>query len=437
MISKQVVATLTLSLALAAASFPKAASGQLPSASTAALGTANNYTALARGFSAIALNPAGLAMPGNPGFSLTFLPLQAQAGLNAIALGDVAAFDGLKIPATTKEEWLQSVIAEGSLAARGGIALTELALSAGPIGLQVTTVGEVNVVLGPDAVELALFGNAGRTGPARDMTLTGTSADGWAATTAAVALGIPLPVAPGQSLALGATFKYTVGHIVAAARDNGSLIRANPLGIDLKFPSIAPDDITPNITPNIRQRNGTGVGLDIGLAWEGSILTVSAAVQNVFNTFQWILDDLAYYPVDILFEADTTATVVDAVPVAGAPATLRDELLAQSLATALVLGLAFRPSDRLALTADFRKQNGEALVHGLEGSHVGVGAEIRILSFLPLRGGISRVSGGGVHFAGGVGLELGPVHFSGAYLTEKNTADEFRAATFALSFGHN
>ena len=31
MISKQVVATLTLSLALAAASFPKAASGQLPS----------------------------------------------------------------------------------------------------------------------------------------------------------------------------------------------------------------------------------------------------------------------------------------------------------------------------------------------------------------------------------------------------------------------
>jgi len=73
----------------------------------------------------------------------------------------------------------------------------------------------------------------------------------------------------------------------------------------------------------------------------------------------------------------------------------------------------------------------------LGGSHVGVGVEIRILSFLPLRGGISRVSGGGVHFAGGVGLELGPVHFSGAYLTEKNTADEFRAATFALSFGHN
>ena len=115
MISKRLVATLTLSLALAAASFPRAASSQLPSASTAALGTANNYTALARGFSAIALNPAGLAMAGNPGFSLTFLPLQAQAGLNAIALADVAAFDGMKIPPTTKEEWLQSVTTECSI----------------------------------------------------------------------------------------------------------------------------------------------------------------------------------------------------------------------------------------------------------------------------------------------------------------------------------
>ena len=69
MMSKRAVAALILSLALGAASFPGGASGQLPSPSTAVLGTANNYTALARGFTAIALNPAGLGMPGNPGFS--------------------------------------------------------------------------------------------------------------------------------------------------------------------------------------------------------------------------------------------------------------------------------------------------------------------------------------------------------------------------------
>ena len=68
MMSKKTVTAMILSLAVGAVSFPGGASGQLPSASTAALATSNNYTALARGFTAIALNPAGRAMPGNPGF---------------------------------------------------------------------------------------------------------------------------------------------------------------------------------------------------------------------------------------------------------------------------------------------------------------------------------------------------------------------------------
>ena len=430
MMSKRAVAALFLSLALGASSFPGAASGQLPSPSTAALGTANNYTALARGFTAIALNPAGLGMPGNPGFSLTFLPVQAQAGLNAISVADIAAFDGLKIPVTTKEEWLQSVINEGSLTAQAGLAVTELALSAGPIGLQISSVAQMDASLGPDAVELALFGNAGRTGTARDMNLAGTKANGWAATTVAVAfgMGLPAPAPQGGSLAVGATLKYTVGHGVLAARDDGSMITANPIGIDLVLPSIAPDSFNAN--------SGSGVGLDVGVAWEGSTWTLTAAIQNLFHTFQWDLEGFAYRPGTVLFETDTTATDFDAVPAANAPGVLRNEVLDQSFGTALNLGVAYRRSDRLVLTADLRADGGDALVQGV-GSHIGVGAEFRVLPFLPLRGGFSRVSGGAVHFAAGLGLELGPVHFSGAYLTEKNSAGEFRAASFALSFGHN
>ena len=424
MMSKRAVATLILSLALGAASFPGTASGQLPSASTAPLGTANNYSTLARGFTAIALNPAGLGMPGNPRFSLTFLPVQVQAGLNAISVADIAAFDELKIPVATKEEWLQSVITEGSLALRGGFAVTELALSAGPIGFQVSTVGDVNASLGPDAVELALFGNAGRTGTARDMTLEGTSGDGWLATTAALAFGRPLPGVriKGGRFAAGATLKYTVGHVVALVRDDGSTITANPIGIELSLPSIAPDSLTGN--------NGTGMGLDLGVAWEGSTWAFSAALQNVFNSFQWNLDDFAYRPGDVVAEVDSTATDFDAVPAASAPLALQNELLAQSFGTALNLGATYRATDQLTLTGDLRKDGGETLVVG-EGSHIGVGFEFRGLPFLPLRGGFSRIS------AAGLGLELGPVHFSSAYLTEKNSAGEFRAATFALSFGHN
>ena len=369
-------------------------------------------------------------MPGNPGFSFTLLPVQARAGLNAIALGDIAAFEGslMPIPAATKEEWLQSVITEGGLATRGGVAVTPFALSVGPIGLQISTVASVDVSLGPDAVELALFGNAGRTGTTRDMTLAGTGADGWAATTGAVTLGIPLPGAQGGDLAVGATLKYTVGHVVARARDDGSLLRTNPLGIDLVLPSIAPDSLTSN--------NGTGVGLDIGVAWEGSTWAVSGAIQNVFNTFQWTLDNFAYRPGTVFSDNTSTSVDFNAVPVANAPATVRDELLAQSFGTALNLGLVYRASDRVTVTADFRHDSSEALIQG-EGSHIGMGAELRPVPFLSLRGGLSRISGGAVHLAGGFGLRLGPVNLSAAYLVEKASAGEFRAASVALSFGHN
>jgi hypothetical protein len=367
-------------------------------------------------------------MSGGPGFSLSFplLPVEARAGLNAIKLAEIAAVEGMTVPLATKEAWLTSVIAAEGLSARVGAAVTEFAMTAGPIGFQVSTVLESTVTMSPDAFELATFGNAGRTGTARDMTLTGTGADAWAATTAAIALGIPLPGVSGGDLAIGATLKYTVGHGLVTGSDNGSVIRSNPIGLDLSLPSIAPDSFTVN--------NGTGIGLDLGLGWETETLVVSASVQNVFNTFQWTLDAFAYRAGVLTVDGTTVSDDFDAQPVTAAPAALRAELLAQKFEPVLNLGIAYRVSDKLAVTADFRKDTGEALVHGA-GSHVGMGVELRVLSFLPLRGGFSRVSGGAVHLAGGLGLVLGPINLSAAYLTETNSAGEFRAVTIALSFG--
>ena len=428
--SKRAATAVILFLSMGAASFPHTAAGQLPSASTAALATANNYTALARGFTAIALNPAGLGMPGNPGFSLSFpfFPVEARAGLNALTLSEIAEFEEQILPDSARDAWLQSVIDEGGLTARVGAAATEFALTAGRVGFQISTVGEAKATIAPDAFELAMFGNAGRTGTARDMTLVGTDANGWAATTAALALGIPVGGGESGTFAVGATLKYTVGHVLVTASDAGSVIRSNPIGIDLALPSIAPDSLTLN--------NGTGMGLDLGLAWEGSALAVSTSVQNVYNTFQWKLDGFAYRAGDIVLDVDSTATDFDAVAVTNAPATLQDEVLAQSFEPAFNLGVAFRPSERLAVTADFRHDTGEALVLG-ERSHIGVGVELRLLPFLPLRGGVSRISGGAVQLAGGFGLEMGPLHLSGGYLFEKRSAGEFRAASVALSFRHN
>ena len=62
---------------------------QLPSASASALGAGDTYTALARGFNAVAWNPAGLAMTGNPGFSMTLVPVRAVGSFGPISLKDL------------------------------------------------------------------------------------------------------------------------------------------------------------------------------------------------------------------------------------------------------------------------------------------------------------------------------------------------------------
>jgi hypothetical protein len=433
MISKQTVAVMTLALTLGAASAPHDASAQLPSASTAQLATANNYTALARGFTAIALNPAGLGMPDNLGFSMALLPVQARVGVNAINVADLSAFEGILVPNETKEEWLQSVTDKGILSTRTGVAATYLALTAGPIGLQVSTVGELNTSLGPDAFELVMFGNAGRTGSTRDMTLAGTGADGWLASTAAASIGFPISGGGGDnSMAVGATVKYTIGHAVAEIRDQGSIHQASPALIDLSLPMIVPDTAfgSDNYT------HGTGVGLDLGFAWEGPTFTIGVSVENVFNTFQWEIDAMAYRPGAVYADKDSTSTNFDQQVATNAPMSIQDEILAQEFKPAINIGVAFRPSDRFAISADFRDDSGETLMIG-EGSHIGVGTEIRLIPFIPMRAGVSRIEGGAVHIAGGVGLELGPLHLSAGYLVEKQSDGEFRAASVGLSFAHN
>ena len=432
MMSKQTTVAITLALASGVIAFPCAASGQIASASPSALATANNYTALARGYTAIALNPAGLAMPGNPGFSLTLLPLQAKAGLSAMTLGEIASYDDQRIPTAVRERWLQSVVEDDGLELRSGVSASGLALSAGPIGLQVWTVGEARANLSPDAFELLMFGNAGLTGTPRDMSLAGTGGNSWAATTVALAVGIPLPSIQNGSFAMGASLKYTIGHIAGVARDVGSVVESNPFGVDLEVSSMLPSDFDFDNLKN----NGTGIGMDLGLAWEGSTWVLSAAVQNIFHTFQWDLAGYTFGVTDVVLDGTSFTANYTEVPATGTTSLLITELLDQRFEPVINMGVAYRQSEKLALTADFRHDTGEALVVG-ERSNIGMGVEFLAMPFLPLRAGVSRVSGGGLQLGAGLGLAMGPVHLSGAYLTEKNSAGEFRAASVALSFAHN
>src|SRR6185503_2155354 len=209
------VATRTaLMLALSAS----AAISQLPNASPAATGLSGAYTARARGYDAVAWNPANLGMPGNPGFSLGLLAVSGASGLDPISLSDFAPYSGKVLPAAQREQWLQRVSAKGGEngTADGGVTL--IGLSAGPLAFQVASSVAGSSKLNPDGFQALMFGNAGRTGSVETLNLGGSSVRAAGFTTAAASYGLSLS----RSFAIGVTGKYIVGNFLAMAQDQGS-----------------------------------------------------------------------------------------------------------------------------------------------------------------------------------------------------------------------
>ena len=252
---------------------------QLANASATALGLSGNNTATVREFGAISVNPAGLGMPGS-GFSLAILPLQLRSGLDPITLSDINDFAGQVIPSATKEDWLQRVVTAGGQSGTFGLDVSEIALTMGNIGLQLSTVVGSDINLPAGMVEAALFGNAGRTGSAADLSLAGAAVTGFAISTAGLSFGIPMTSATG-SMAFGATVKYSVGHGMAVGRSATGSVQSSPIRVDVDFPLvITSEDEDPINT-------GSGIGLDLGFMLQQDRLSIGASVQNVVNTFAW------------------------------------------------------------------------------------------------------------------------------------------------------
>jgi len=410
---------------------PRAAFGQLPGASPATLGTANNYTAMARGFAAIGLNPAGLGLPGNEGLTLALFPLKVSQSLDPLTFSDFVDYEGAVVPVTVKEDWLQQIAAAGGQTGAGALELTAFSFSYNNFGVQLSTLVSGRANLNDDAAELILFGNAGRTGEAGDFDLQGSGVVGYAVTTLGVSagFGISRRWVPGveQGLSVGATIKQSWGHALTFAEDGGTLAQSDPLSVDVDFPIIHPRD---NWTDFGR---GSGLGMDIGVAWERGPWAAAAVVENILSNFEWDLGELVYRPGQALFDDDTNESDFDEQPATQAPPALRDEVADLNFKPVIGLGGAYQARDDLTLTAELRQRAGDGLDTGPK-SHLGVGMEYLPTPAIPLRAGIAAITDG-LQIGAGIGFILGPVHLGFAGLYQTGDVGDGVAGTFGLSFG--
>jgi hypothetical protein len=396
---------------------------QVPNASAAATGLAGAYIARARGYDAVAWNPANLGMPNSPDFSLGLFAVSASLGLTPISLADIAPFSGKPLPATTRNQWLQAVVANGNESGNvdGGVTLVGFSTGSFAFSLSGLVAGSTN--LAPDAFQALLFGNAGLTGTPSDLDLRGSMLHMGAFTTAAGSYGFGFG-GPANHFALGVTGKVVVGNALAMAQDQGST--STSAGINVDFPTVFS-----------RPRNdvvaGSGAGLDAGLAWSLGRLTFGATVQNVVNTFAWDENKLHSRTALAVFDASTdSASFVD-LPYANAPASLRALVANDKFKPVLSAGMAYDLSRSLTFSADARQRSNDGIVVGPK-TQVAGGLEFRGIPRLTLRGGAAYVTDGW-GASGGVSLSLGSVELGGgAMLRQVNGVRQPEFTVNVLSF---
>lgn len=398
-------------IAIVLAAVPAAAVSQLPSASVAAFGMAGNFTAVAKGYEAVAWNAANLGMPGRPGFSLGLAIAGGNAGLDPVDVGALNEFSGLTVDYDTRLAWLDKARLAGGERARLDGGVTWLGLSVGPIGLHVGSTAYADINLSPDAFEAFLFGNAGLSGgQPRPLDMTGTRVRGGAFTTGALSVALPVPLKltagmlKNERAAIGVTGKYVLGNGLVLSQDYGSTLDDE---VRLRFPVIAPNSDYDGIA-------GVGHAADVSFAWMGGPWRIGVQAENVLNTFRWDTTTLAYFPGTGTFTipAGDQETDFDELPYASAPQEIREIVASQAFKPALAIGVAMRLTGALTVTADMKTQTGgdEAIVIGPR-SHFGVGAEFRVLPFVPLRAGVASVTDGWQAAVGAgvrlLGYELG------------------------------
>jgi hypothetical protein len=402
------------------------ASAQLSNASTAATGLGGAFTARAQGYNAVYWNPANLAMPGNPGFSLSIGAVDGNAGIKPLDYTSLSKYFGKNVPHEVREQWLADIEKEG--AERGDLfgAVTGIGLNIGRLGFQVAAKSVSQLDVAPGAMEALLFGNAGRDSTFHELPLDGSRIRSTAFSTAAVSYGMPFGLIPLPNFSLGFTGKFIKGQGVMVARDAGSAIDSLP---DWLFPTVITNDSTRQDLTGA----GSGFGLDIGAAWTIPGFRFGVSVQNVMNTFRWDTTTMELREATGYLNYggnDATKGAPQAYDLA--PADLREEVAGMRFKPVIAAGVAMDWIPTMTLSADIRQQVAGGIEVGPE-SLLAAGAEWRIIPLLPLRGGVQMMTGG-FGISGGVGLRLmGFEAGLAGYLRNRNGSSESGATINVLS----
>ncbi|MDX2183954.1 MAG: hypothetical protein SFW08_08220 [Gemmatimonadaceae bacterium] len=405
--------TLRNAAAIAIAAIPAALGAQL-SPVPAGNAVAGAYISQAKGYEALWMNPANLAVRNGPKITLGLgnVGVSSSAlGLDINQLSDLARSfgdDGNGFDAAAKADILANIPSTGTNI-RGQVLVPAASLQIGrlAIGAAIGSVFDYN--FGRDLVDLALNGyDQNRV----DYRVGNTN--GRQATYLDLAAGLGHKIGP---LQLGVTGHY----IVPRALEQWRIFEPQ---YDLVNRTFRMDGYSTGTT------GGSGWSVDVGGTLNLGLITVSAVLQNAAGKFTWDEANLGYRGFSVtdsnienidgvlqdVFKA--TATPLTATSPLGATQTV------QGLYSRAFLPKVFRAGGHLKLpilgtrvSGQYNETIEEGFIGGNWQKYISVGASQKILFFTPSVGyAQSTEPNEGNLFTAGLGL--GPINVSVAKLTE-------------------
>ncbi|MBX3145262.1 MAG: hypothetical protein KF785_00720 [Gemmatimonadales bacterium] len=412
-----------LTAALGIVGIASGASAQQASGVARARGMADAFGAVARGAEAAMYNPANLGLRTQRRFSMTLPAGHAAYGSAPVTFADINRFAGEVLPDEVKAAWLSAIPEGGVFRGRVDADLTGIGIAIDRLAVTVGAVGHASIVLPRMAAELLLNGNAGI-----DGSFGGGSGRYFAASYLALSGGLPVAELEGGVLAAGATVKYLHGHAYGSIWNVAGSIARTDATTDLRFPAVTVGG------------GNHGVGLDLGVAWEGSRLSLSASVMDLRNTLGWSTRDARLRDGRALVAVDTVLVEFDDRPLddPSLPAPLVHEARARldqaTVRPALRLAGAYRIPG-LVLAADLvHRSSDESALLRARGTELGLGGEYRPFALLRLRAGAGLGQGGG-QWTVGSGLLFGGVAIDAAYGRRRTDGTTLSLASLGLSIG--
>ncbi|HKK92009.1 MAG TPA: hypothetical protein VJ925_01205 [Longimicrobiales bacterium] len=403
------------------ATTPRAAAGQLADAFADAAGGDLPLSVAGDSTTGFPANPAGLS--DGSGWEFLFTPVRIGVALGPITGRDIARVGGDVLSRETRETWLTQV-GTGTQRGRVTAGLGPIALRRGPVEIRASTTVVGSVRLPADAVELLLFGNAGRDGSPGDFRLTDSALDGAIFSNVGVAWGGRPASDVVPELTVGGRIHATIGHGLVVTRDAGSLIDGDQATADLKLPTISASGN--GVAP------GFGVGMDLGLAWRGVGSTTGVTLFNAVRTFTWASSDLRYRAGETLIEGAGVETDFEARPVSEAPPTLR--ALARRLRPTRRVEIEHvrAVGERLHLRLVFREPLERGLSPGASDARL-IGAEWDLTSVVDIAGHVGVVDGR-PRLGSGLRAGFGAWSVAAAWLVDRG--DDRDGSSVSLSLRH-